>query len=203
MKSFKSTILKTKIYSLALAAVFTIVSCDQNVESKDTKEIAEDINEEKFEEDKEKDAEYLVSAAEIDLVQIKLGQLAQKNSSSEDVKALGKMMEVEHTKALKELNILASKKQIIIPATLTNDGEKAYDKLQEKKGADFDKEYCEMMVNGHKDGVEEFEKVSTDASDAAIRDWAGALVVLLKKHHEHSVRCKEKCEAKEKAKNKL
>ena len=42
----------------------------------------------------------LVNAAEINLEEIQLGQLAQKYSLNADVKSLGKMMETEHAKKL-------------------------------------------------------------------------------------------------------
>ncbi len=56
------------------------------------------------------DAQFLATAAEINMEEIQLGQLAQKNSKMGDVKELGKMMETDHSKALKELRDLASKK---------------------------------------------------------------------------------------------
>lgn len=193
MKKFKPTILKVSICATAFIAVFIIASCGNNADSKDTKEVAEDNNDAKFTKAKEVDAEYLVSAAEINLEEIQLGQLAQTNNSMPDVKALGKMMEEEHTKALKELQILAGKKQITIPITITKGGEDAYDKLKLKFGVDFDTEYCDMMVKGHKDAITKFEKASADAKDSDIKAWATNLVFSLKIHLEHSIACQEKC----------
>jgi len=47
-------------------------------------------------------AQFLVRAAEIDLEEIQVGQLAQKKSTMIDVQELGKMMETEHTKSLSD-----------------------------------------------------------------------------------------------------
>jgi putative membrane protein len=111
-----------------------------------------------------------------------------------DVKELGKMMVTEHGKALIDLKALADKKQITIPASITEDGQEAYKKLADKKGKDFDKEYCDMMVQGHKEAIEKFEKASTDAVDADIRSWAASMVPSLRTHLDHAITCQQKCE---------
>jgi len=194
MNSFKTTLSKAKIFSLAFLATCAILSCDQNMDSKDTKEIAEDRNDEKFSDDKEDDAESLVNAAEINLEEIKLGQLAQKNSSTPEVVELGKMMEIDHTKALEKLQALASKKKISIPTELTQDSEKVYNQLQEKAGADFDEDYCDRAAENHKDAIKEFADATTMSNDMEIRSWAGKFVIMLQKHHDASIACKKKCE---------
>ena len=85
-------------------------------------------------------------------------------------------MEEEYAKSLKELQILAGKKQITIPVAITKVGEDAYDKLKLKFGVDFDNEYCDMMVKDHKDTIIKFEKASADAKDSDITSWATNLV---------------------------
>jgi putative membrane protein len=193
MKTINSTILKTNLFAVAFVGIFSFMSCSQNAETKDTKEIAEDSNDQKFSDAKEDDAEFLVSAAEINLEEIELGQLAQKNSTMPDVIELGKMMEAEHVKALQDLQTLASKKQITIPTTITDDGKDAYNKLKDKKGSDFDNDYCDMMVKGHKYAISKFEKAATDAKDAEIKSWAITMLPALRTHLEHSTVCEDKC----------
>src|SRR5438105_3343278 len=83
------------------------------------------------------DAQFLKDAAEINLEEIQLGQLAQKNAVRDDVKELGKMMEEEHTKLFSELKELASKKAMTIPNAINEDGKDAYEKLDDKKESEF------------------------------------------------------------------
>lgn len=194
MKTSNQSILKTTFHTAIFIGVFAITSCNQNVESKDTKEIAEEINDAKFSTAKEEDAGFLVSAAEISLEEIQLGQLAQKNSTTPRVIELGKMMETEHTQALKDVQALATKKKITIPTELTKDGKDANDKLKEKFGSEFDKLYCDMMVKGHKDAISKIEKASMDSKDAEIQSWAETLLISLKNHLAHSTACKEECD---------
>jgi putative membrane protein len=177
----------------AIAAGFGVQSCNNSPKTEDSKEVAEESNEEKFDKKaQEKDAQFLVDAAEINLEEIQLGQLAQSTSKNAEVIALGKMMEEAHTKAWKELEGLAAKKQVSIPTVSTEKGQDHYKKLSEKTGNDFDKEYCDMMVKGHKDAIDKFEKASKDCEDADIKAWASSMLPELNKHLEHSKMCEDK-----------
>lgn len=187
--------MKNKI-TLAWATVLVMtmsVACSSHPKPEDSKEIAEDKNEAVMEDKKdEKDAQFLVNAAEINLEEISLGQLAQAKSGMKDVRELGKMMETEHTQALADLKALADKKSITIPTSNTEKGQKAYNDMNEKTSKDFDKDYCEAMVKGHKDAIDMFEKAAMDCKDADIRAWASSMLPSLHKHLEHATTCEEK-----------
>jgi len=177
-----------------IIAGFGFVSCNNTPKTPDTKETAEEHNEAKFDEKKsEKDAQFLVESAEINLEEMQLGKLAQSRSKNADVIALGKMMENEHANAMNDLKDLAAKKQISIPTSITQDGQDAFDKLNEKTGKDFDKSYCEMMVKGHKKAIDKFESASKDVEDADIRAWATNMLPALRTHLDHAITCEEKC----------
>ncbi len=181
------------VASLIIMIVFAFISCNGDKKPEDTKVVAEEHNDAKFDNAKEDDAKFLVTAAEINLEEIQLGQLTQKNGMIKDVKDLGKMMETDHSGALKDLQALAAKKQITIPASLTDNGKDAYKKLMEKKGKDFDKAYCGMMVDGHKAAIDKFEKASTGAADPDIKAWAASMLPALRMHLDHSIACQAKC----------
>ena len=68
-----------------------------NNKSEDTKEVDEESNEEKLDNNKsEKDAKFLVNAAKINMEEISLGKLAQEKRRMSHVKELGKMIENTH-----------------------------------------------------------------------------------------------------------
>lgn len=192
MKNFKT------VFNLAnLIIAFIIIgttSCGNN-NSKDTKDVAEDHNDAKFDKNSnEKDAQFLVNAAEISMEEISLGQLAQQKGSTNHVKELGKMMEESHTKSLAELAALAQTKNISLPTSETEDVKDAYKKLNGKSGNDFGKEYSSMMVKGHEKAIELFEKASTDCSDPDIRAWAVATLPTLRTHLDQAMVCQKQCE---------
>lgn len=195
---------KTSLFSKALlgAAVVTlsfgVQSCKQEPKQEDPKEVAEDENEAKFDdvnEEKEKDSDYLVAAAEVDMKEIELGKLAQQKSTNPDVKALAKMMVDSHTKALADLRAAATTKNISIPESFTEKGQDAYSDLNDKTGHDFDKAYADKMVEGHEKMIEKMEKASEKATDPDIRMWAANMLPTLRTHLEHAKMTKEKVDA--------
>lgn len=138
------------------------------------------------------DAPFLIKAAEINLEEIRLGQLAQQKGTQTDIKELGKMMEDDHTKAFNDLTALALKKSIPLRTSLDSNAKNDYEKLNNAAGSDFDKQYCDMMVSGHKDAIALFEKESTDATDADVRQMAIATLPTLHKHLDHATMCQQK-----------
>jgi putative membrane protein len=176
--------------------IMGITACNSDGKSTDTKEVAQEANEIKFDNtNTEKDAKFLVNAAEINLEEIKLGQLAQQKGTMTDVKELGKMMEQAHSKAMAETDSLAKKMLITIPASPTENALEAYKKLNNKSGTAFDKAYCSMMVSGHKDAISLFEKAAADLNNAGIKQWAATMLPGLRTHLEHAITCQKKCEA--------
>ncbi len=75
MKNYKTALFQV---ALIISAVMGMSACMDN-KPEDTKEVAEERNEEKFDTNKsEKDAQFLVNAAEINREEISLGKLAQQ-----------------------------------------------------------------------------------------------------------------------------
>lgn len=195
---------RTSLFSKALLGAtvvtlsFGMQSCKQEPKQEDPKEVAEDENEAKFDDvndNKEKDSDYLVAAAEVDMKEIELGKLAQTKSTNADVKALAKMMIDAHTKSLADLKATAAKKNISLPESFTEKGQDAYKDLNDKSGHDFDKAYADKMVDGHEKMIDKMEKASEKATDADIRMWAANMLPELRKHLEHAKMTKEKVDA--------
>ena len=192
----KNNSIKEKLLPVIFVTIILFnASCSNNQKMQDTKEVAEEHNEAKFDNNKnENDAQFLVNAAEISREEISLGQLAQQNGRTSHVKELGKMMETEHKKSLTDLTALALTKNISLPTSQTENGQDAYKKLSDKSGNDFGKAYSNMMVKGHKDAIALFEKASTDCTDPEIRAWATATLPTLRTHLDHSMICQKECD---------
>ncbi|MEL7589297.1 MAG: DUF4142 domain-containing protein [Prolixibacteraceae bacterium] len=190
----KLTFLKGTLISAAIvAAIFMVASCGSGQKPADTKDVAEEQNEDMFDNNKqEADAQFLVNAAEISLEEIQLGKLAQQKGTTAQVKELGKLMEDVHTKSLIDLKALANSKTITIPMSPTDDAQNAYETLNEKSGIEFDKAYADMMVSEHKDAIDIFEKASTNSNDADIKNWATVSLANMRTHLDHSIDLQKK-----------
>lgn len=183
---------KTFFSILAVSACLSFTACTNETDSKD---IAEDRNEQKIDNsamntmntpgsdnDAEDDAEFAVKAADGGMMEVQMGELAQKNGANAQVKSFGKMMVEDHTKANNELKALAAQKNITLPATLGNDNQKMYNDMAAMKGADFDKHYVDHMVDDHEDDVEMFRKTSMNAADPDIKAFAAKTFPTLEMH---------------------
>jgi len=198
MKSIKHFML---LFAVAAGIAFT-PSCSNdhsnadNKVSDDPKEAAEDHNDAKFTTNSsEKDAQFLVDAAEVNLAEISMGKLASTQGMTKEVRELGEMMNGSHQKAYDDLASLAKKKNITIPAAASDDYQKKYNTLSEKRGSDFDKDFCDEMVAGHKDAIDKFERASKESTDPDIQTWAANMLPTLRTHLDHSMNCKEKVSA--------
>jgi putative membrane protein len=189
---FKTTLVSVSFYTASL--LIALASCKSPASQENATAVATEKNDAKFPGKKGEDADFLVAAVEINLTEIQLGKLAQGNSKMADVQQLGRMMETDHSRALKEVQDLAAKKQITIPATLSNEQQSSYQELLNKRGDDFDKEYCNMMVKGHQEAIEKFSKEATYSKDADIKAWAASMLPALRMHLDNATTCQKRCD---------
>ena len=158
----------------------------------DSKTIAEDHNEAKFDEADAKDAAFLTDAAELNLEEIELGNLAEKNGMMPEVQKLGMLIKADHQNALTKLRALAFKKSISIPDSLTQKGKQSYNNLMAQPGKDFDRAYAGLMVERHKTAIDKFEFAVKTAKDADIVAWATLCLPALRLHLDRSMECQSK-----------
>lgn len=130
----------------------------------------------------EKTGKWATETAGGGMMEVTLGQTAQRQAASQRVKDFGSMMVRDHTKANDELKAIATAKSFTLPAMLPEKHQKDVDDLSKKTGSDFDKAYMKMMVKDHEDDVKKFEKAATDATDPAIRDFAARTLPTLRVH---------------------
>jgi putative membrane protein len=189
----KKLLLAGKAALGALLIIISLNSCKNETKQEDPKEVAEDNNEVKFDsvDDKEDDAQFVVDIAEINLAEIELGKLAQAKGTNPEVKKFGKMIVDDHTKLASEVSALAKTKNYSLPASLTEEGKDEYNKLNEKSGADFDKKFADMMVDGHEKAIDKLQKTAEKATDQDLKLWASNNVAGLTAHLEHAKMLKE------------
>ncbi len=176
------------VYTIAL---FMFAACE-NTGGKDSKDVAEDVNDEKMDtRAAEKDAEFAVNAAVTDMKEIRLGELAVSKATVAETKEMAQMMITDHTKTSGELKALAGRKGMTLPSTPSDEIQRAYDRLNEKTGADFDKEYADMMVNDHQEAIRKFEDCANNCNDAELKSWAASTLPALRTHLQHAEHCQE------------
>ena len=172
------------VCAVAFTAITCFASCGNNT-GKDSKEVAKDENAQKFDSTNiQDDTKFAITVADAGMFEVAASQLALQNAQASNVKDFATMMVTDHTAANNELKETAAKKNISLPAQLSDAHQKKYDDLSTKKGADFDKAYVDCMLDGHKDAVAAFQKESDKGNDNDLKTWAGAKLPTLQHHLE-------------------
>jgi putative membrane protein len=132
-----------------------------------------------------KDKKFVENAAAGGIAEVNLGKFATEKASNQEVKDFGQKMVDDHTKANQDLMDFAKSKGVDLKdgeEKGTKQAQNQSAKLGKKQGADFDKEYMDLMVKDHEKDVKEFEDASKDAQDADLKAWAAKTLPTLQMH---------------------
>jgi putative membrane protein len=131
------------------------------------------------------DRGFVAKAAVGGLAEVQLGELAQRNGASTQVKQFGAQMVRDHGKANDELKGIAAPKGIQPPAQLDAKHAELSARLQKLSGAEFDREYVRAMLDAHKTDVALFERQAANGRDADLKAFAQKTLPTLRQHLEH------------------
>jgi putative membrane protein len=120
----------------------------------------------------QEDRDFAAEAAQGGSMEVRLGELAQQQAKSNEVKDFGQRMADDHGQANDKLTQIAEQKGIELPQGLSEDAQATYEELQKKSGAEFDEAYMNEMVSDHKDDVAAFEDYVENAKDPELRSFA-------------------------------
>ncbi|MGA7343342.1 MAG: DUF4142 domain-containing protein [Terracidiphilus sp.] len=128
------------------------------------------------------DQEFVDFAAQTDMMEAHLGQMAADQASSQGVKDYAQMLVTDHTKDYEQLTDVATKANLTIPKGLNSEHDKMIAPFEKLNGAAFDSRYVHEMIAGHTHAIEVFTKESADAQSADLKVYASAALPTLQKH---------------------
>ena len=143
----------------------------------------------------QEDRDFAAEAAQGGLMEVRLGELAQQQAKSTEVKDFGQRMVDDHGQANDKLTQIAEQKGIELPQDLSEDAQATYEELQQKSGAEFDESYMDGMVGDHEDAVAAFEDYVENAKDPELRSFAEETLPTLKEHLEQAKQTQEQVAA--------
>jgi len=129
----------------------------------------------------ESDDTFLKTAIGVNLAEIQVGQLAQKNGASAGVRQFGDMLVKDHTASNDDAMALAKQHNVTIPNAPSAEDQKTYQDLSGLSGAAFDKAFSQDMVAGHQKAVQLFTDQSASAN-GDVKSFADKTLPTLKKH---------------------
>lgn len=128
------------------------------------------------------DTAFLKNAADSALFEVKLGELAETNASSQFVKDFGQRMVTDHAGMNQSVQDLAGRRNIALPSDITLDEKSSYQRLSKKTGTAFDKAYISYMVKNHEADLALFQKEADSGTDADAKALAAKAILEIKEH---------------------
>jgi putative membrane protein len=127
--------------------------------------------------------QFIRSAAQSNLAEIKIGQLALEKAKDVNVKSMAKQMVLDHTKANSDLAMIAKKLGQSLPKDLDHQHNASFMALSSTLTGAFDALYVEQMVQSHQNAIRlmttEFQKGST----SELKAYAAAYLPKIKMHY--------------------
>jgi len=128
------------------------------------------------------DRSFMDEAAQGGMAEVQLGQLAEQNAQSQDVKNFGKKMVEDHSRANDQLKEIAKENNVTLPAKLDVKDEATLQRLSKLHGEAFDKAYMKDMVADHKKDIAAFRNEADTGKDTQVKNWASQTVSILDGH---------------------
>ncbi|GAO41572.1 DUF4142 domain-containing protein [Flavihumibacter petaseus] len=124
-------------------------------------------------------AEFLVRAAAGGRHEVTAARMGQEKGLSEDVKRFSGVLIRDHEAANREVETMAGRRNVTLPAETAPEHADDMAKLQGNK---FDRKYMDQMVSDHKKTIDLFEKYSDKTKDADIRAFIQKTLPVLHMH---------------------
>ena len=128
------------------------------------------------------DAEFVLRVADGGNAELALGELAQTNAASAEVKKFGQRMIEEHTRLNQELASLAEQRGLSAPKMPSSIDQSVAAALGTRTGAAFDRAYLDEQIAAHQMTLTLFRHAAENADDQALRAFAQNHVKTIQQH---------------------
>jgi len=125
---------------------------------------------------------FLTEAIEGNLAEVQMGQLAQRNGGTDQVRSFGQMLEKNHADANQKATAAANQLGMNPPTGPNAKQKSSYDRMSKLSGAKFDEAFAKDMVADHRKDIREYER-EAKKNDAA-GTYAKEALPTLRKHLE-------------------
>jgi len=132
------------------------------------------------------DQAFVTFAAQNDMNEAHLGELAADRASSQAIKDYAQMLVTDHTKDYQQLSALARKAGLDVPTALDAAHLKLIAPLEKLKGPAFDRRLVREIVAGHETATAAYDKESRDGQSPELKAYAKETIAVLEKHKDEA-----------------
>lgn len=128
------------------------------------------------------DKKFLELAADADMTEAHLGQMAENTAAKTSVRDFGQKLNRDHTNAYEELATLASKIGATVPKGIDAQRDRAIRDLAQAKGRAFDRQFLKDEVLDHERALALFRREAAHGRDAEVKAYASKMIPTLEEH---------------------
>lgn len=128
------------------------------------------------------DARFVTQAAQAEMFDIQLGQLAANTSSNADVVALGQQVQSDQTDANNQLSTIASNDGFTMPTDLDTSHQRALDKFSKLSGKKFDKAFARQIAVSSTQQVKFYNVEASKGTNTDLQTFATNESPILQDH---------------------
>jgi len=129
---------------------------------------------------------FLTDAIRADVAEVRLGELAQKQGQSQEVRQYGDMLSKDRTKSMKKASDLAKQLGVPAPTEPSAQQQRQYEALSKLSGTEFDTTFMSQMVRGHQEEIAKYSAEAQAGSGSEVTALAKDTLPTLKMHLEHA-----------------
>lgn len=168
-----------RLFLFALSTAFIVMlatGCHSNEgKSAGTTPVGLDANEPGMQ-----DAIFVRDALIGGLDEIEMGRLAMQRVENLDLKLLAQRIFDDHTRANKDLKIIARQEGVPLPELPTP--AMSAEHFESMSGTDFDEMYLRYLLETHREDIKKFAVATRDARNLEIRNFAARVLPALQEH---------------------
>jgi putative membrane protein len=129
------------------------------------------------------DATFIQDAMKANRLETELSKMALTKSQNSDVRGFAQQLSTDHTDASGRVKDLLERIRVKAPSDdLQPEQKQIRDQLTSATGSDFDEQFVKVMVDGHQKVIAAYEQEATQGSNAALRQYAQAMLPTLRNH---------------------
>lgn len=131
------------------------------------------------------DRDFVNQAAHAGRFEVESSQLALQEAQDQDVRQFAQRMVDDHARATRELEQIAMRKGVDLPARLDSKNANRIARLRDTSPNQFAREYRSLQLEAHREAIELYEKAARDCDDAELESFAQRTLPTLRAHLQH------------------
>jgi putative membrane protein len=126
--------------------------------------------------------EFLTESLRTSLAEIRLGELATRQSHDARVREYGAKLRTDHTAQAKEIEQLLEPLGVAVPTEPSAEALTQQAALERLSGTEFDAAFVQMMVWSHTEAIEKYGAQTHANPNRALHDFASNSLPMLREH---------------------